>query len=511
MKKSFERPQRGYRAKDSTPSSFRGKDRPRREEARSDRGEKAERREEGGFSARSSHSASKFGRDRSARREEGGFSGRPQRAGSKFSRDRSEHREEGGFSGRPQRAGSKFSRDRSEHREEGSFPAHRSGRPASKFGRDRSERREEGSFPAHRSGRPGSKFSRDRSEHREEGSFPAHRSGRPGSKFGRDRSEHREEGSFPAHRSGRPGSKFGRGRPERHERDENRRPSEASSRRMPPRSSKPTTFEPKRQDKPQRNAPPVKTYEPREGVIIWGVHAVREAWLNADRQCFNLWVSASGLEALEKTMAEAGERQLSRPDPKIIERPEFDRLLPQGSVHQGVALEVAPLAEVSLTDFLQSESLPDLIVVLDQVTDPHNVGAILRSAAAFGAGALIMTERNAPSTTGVMAKTACGAAEHVPQIQVVNLSRAMTELQQAGYWCVGLAEEAVRDMSTLDLSGRTAIVLGAEGDGLRRLTRESCDELARLPTGGPIGSLNVSNAAAVALYEVKRQRTKFKE
>jgi 23S rRNA (guanosine2251-2'-O)-methyltransferase len=121
-----------------------------------------------------------------------------------------------------------------------------------------------------------------------------------------------------------------------------------------------------------------------------------------------------------------------------------------------------------------------------------------------------MSERNAPGTTGVLAKAASGALEHVPLVHVVNLARALDELQEAGYWRVGLAEEGEKQLSELDLSGRTVLVLGAEGEGMRALTRKKCDELARLPTGGPIGSLNVSNAAAVALYEVRRQKGKFK-
>jgi 23S rRNA (guanosine2251-2'-O)-methyltransferase len=247
----------------------------------------------------------------------------------------------------------------------------------------------------------------------------------------------------------------------------------------------------------------------REGVLLWGLHAVREAWLNPKRKCFKLWVTAAGREALAGVLAAATLDNLVRPAPQVMERVELDRLLPPNSVHQGVALDVAALPEKSLHEILDAEPLPDLLVVLDQVTDPHNVGAILRSAAALGAGAIIMTERNAPGTTGVLAKAASGAVEHVPIIHVVNLARALNELREAGYWCVGLAEEAAQNLSDLDLSARTALVLGAEGEGLRRLTRESCDELARLPTGGAIGSLNVSNAAAVALYEARRQKWKF--
>jgi 23S rRNA (guanosine2251-2'-O)-methyltransferase len=221
-------------------------------------------------------------------------------------------------------------------------------------------------------------------------------------------------------------------------------------------------------------------------------------------------VTEASLKAFEKTLAEAKHLDLRRPEPKRLERHELDRLLPPGSVHQGIALEAAPLPELMLHEVIVGDNAPDLVIALDQVTDPHNVGAIARSAAAFGAGAVIMTERNAPGLTGVLAKAASGAIEHVPLIHIVNLARAIEELQQAGYWCVGLAEEGGRDLGECDLTGgRTALILGAEGEGLRQLTRKKCDEVARLPTGGPIGSLNVSNAAAVALYEVRRQKRKF--
>jgi 23S rRNA (guanosine2251-2'-O)-methyltransferase len=243
-----------------------------------------------------------------------------------------------------------------------------------------------------------------------------------------------------------------------------------------------------------------------DNVFLWGLHAVRAAWLNPKRRIPRLIATEVGLAAFVATMDEAKKTGLTRPDPKTMERFELERLLPPGSVHQGIVIEALPLTEPQLYEVIDADPPPDLLLVLDQVTDPHNVGAILRSAAAFGAAGVVMTERNAPSVTGVLAKAASGALEHVLHIHVVNLARALDDLREAGYWCVGLAEEGERDLAACDLSGRTALVLGAEGEGLRQLTRKKCDEIARLPTGGALGSLNVSNAAAVALYEVRRQK-----
>lgn len=246
----------------------------------------------------------------------------------------------------------------------------------------------------------------------------------------------------------------------------------------------------------------------RDTVLIWGLHAARAAWINPQRKIHRIWLTEAGQKLFATTQEEAKEELLKRPDAKIQDRSELDRITPPGSVHQGIIIETSPLPEMHLNDIIGTDSPPDLILMLDQVTDPHNVGAILRSAAAFGAGAVILTERNAPTTTGVLAKSASGALEVTPMIHVVNLARAMEDLRNAGYWCVGLAEEGEKTLGDMDMSGRTVLVLGNEGEGLRHLTRQKCDELARLPTGGPVGSLNVSNAAAVALYEARRQAKK---
>lgn len=246
-----------------------------------------------------------------------------------------------------------------------------------------------------------------------------------------------------------------------------------------------------------------------QGVFLYGLHPVAAALVNPERRIHRLLMTEGARASLEPALAEAKALGLVRPSPTTVERTELDRLLPAGAVHQGVAVDAAPLPDLGIEDVCAEigESPQAVIVVLDQVTDPHNVGAVLRSAAAFGARAVVVTERHAPETTGVLAKSASGALEAVPLIRVTNLVRALGELQQAGFWTVGLAESGKGTLAQIDLSGRTALVMGAEGSGLRRLTMERCDVIARLPTGGPVGSLNVSNAAAVALYEVARLRS----
>lgn len=196
--------------------------------------------------------------------------------------------------------------------------------------------------------------------------------------------------------------------------------------------------------------------------------------------------------------------------PERATREDFARLLGPDAVHQGLALLTEVLVQPALTDVLRapdSDSGRSVVVALDQVTDPHNVGAILRSAAAFGARAVIAPRHHAASETGVLAKAASGALDHIPYVQVGNLARALAEAKQAGYWALGLAGDAEIMLPTADLGAKVVLVLGAEGAGLRRLTREACDLIARLPTAGPIAHLNVSTAAAVTLYEVLGRKT----
>jgi 23S rRNA (guanosine2251-2'-O)-methyltransferase len=238
-------------------------------------------------------------------------------------------------------------------------------------------------------------------------------------------------------------------------------------------------------------------------VWLYGYHAVRAALANPRRRFLRLVLSP---EVRQRHGTEFGALNPSAAAQlQTAERTEWAEILGPDAVHQGLAALVAPLQQPDLSEVLSPiagiESGPrPMILVLDQVTDPHNVGAILRSAAAFGARAVVSPTRHSASETGTLAKAASGALEVTPLVEVSNLARALQQMKDAGFWILGLAGEAERTLAETDPGGPVGIVLGAEGPGLRRLTRESCDLLARLPTRPPIGSLNVSNAAAVALY-----------
>jgi 23S rRNA (guanosine2251-2'-O)-methyltransferase len=184
----------------------------------------------------------------------------------------------------------------------------------------------------------------------------------------------------------------------------------------------------------------------------------------------------------------------------LAEAPDLGRLVPHDAPHQGVVIEVEPLEDAWLDELIGRPAERALLLVLDQVTDPHNVGAILRSVAAFGAIGIVTQDRHSPPESGVVAKAASGALERVPWVRVVNLARALEEIGEAGFWRIGLAGDAEMELREALGPKRIALVLGAEGAGLRPNTREHCDAIARLPITDAVESLNVSNAAAVALY-----------
>ena len=228
---------------------------------------------------------------------------------------------------------------------------------------------------------------------------------------------------------------------------------------------------------------------------FWGRHAVAAVLDNPERRVLKAWSTREAAafmrfpESVAVTLAEA---------------PDLARLVPSDAPHQGVVIEAEPLEDVWLSDVLAEADESAVILVLDQVTDPHNVGAILRSAAAFGAIAIVTQDRHSPPEGGALAKAASGALERVPWVRVVNLARTLDELAEAGFWRIGLAGEAEMDLADALGPRRVALVLGAEGPGMRSNVREHCDALARLPIRDSVESLNVSNAAAVALYAASR-------
>ena len=243
----------------------------------------------------------------------------------------------------------------------------------------------------------------------------------------------------------------------------------------------------------QRRAPEGRG--PRRGgdsdaIVLFGLHAVEAALANPKRELVKLIATEHAAERLAPLIAKRGVR-VEQATPR-----DLDRLLGADQVHQGIALEVEQLPPVWL-----DEADPDgILIVLDQVTDPHNVGAVLRSAAAFGASGLVLTERHSPPLSGALAKVASGALDIVPVILVKNLAQALAELGELGFLRVGLAEEGDQALETIALTRPLALVLGAEGGGLRQLSKQHCDRLCRISTKSALASLNVSNAAAIALH-----------
>jgi 23S rRNA (guanosine2251-2'-O)-methyltransferase len=224
---------------------------------------------------------------------------------------------------------------------------------------------------------------------------------------------------------------------------------------------------------------------------FWGRHAVAAALDNPDRRVLKAWATQEAANFM------------NFPPEVILTRAEVTdlaRLVPNDAPHQGVVIEVEPLEDLWLGDLLAEADEKATLLVLDQVTDPHNVGAILRSAAAFGAIGIVTQDRHSPPEGGALAKAASGALERVPWVRVVNLARALDEMEEAGFWRIGLAGDAKSTLGEALGPKRVALVLGAEGPGMRQNVRDHCDALARLPITDSVESLNVSNAAAIALY-----------
>lgn len=228
-------------------------------------------------------------------------------------------------------------------------------------------------------------------------------------------------------------------------------------------------------------------------VRLYGRHAVLAALANPERRLIRLYATREALAELKK---------LPKIDIRPMDSAELKKLVPEGAPHQGLVLETHQLDSPALFDVLQNIEADDKrpILVLDQVTDPHNIGAILRSAAAFNARAVVTQDRHAPPETGALAKSASGCLELVPWVRVVNLARALDEIAEAGFWRIGMDGRAERSLSAVLGDSRPCLVLGAEGEGMRPNVVEHCDELAKLPISGRVESLNVSNAAAIALY-----------
>ena len=234
---------------------------------------------------------------------------------------------------------------------------------------------------------------------------------------------------------------------------------------------------------------------PEDTERLYGVHTVLEALKNPRRKFLRLLATKNAADRLVSEITAVGVT------PEIAIPRDIDRIVGPDAVHQGVVLDCRPLKQPRLDQI----SREGIVVMLDQVTDPHNVGAIMRSCAAFAVTALVATARHSPEASGVLFKAASGAYEHVPFPKVTNLARAMEELRDYGFRLLGLDSEAEKDIGEASPGRPVALVLGAEGKGLRQLTRQTCDEVVRLDMPGRIASLNVSNAAAIALYALSRR------
>lgn len=235
-------------------------------------------------------------------------------------------------------------------------------------------------------------------------------------------------------------------------------------------------------------------------ITLYGRHACWAALLNPRRVVKKVLCTSSVAQDLQREGFLSRSRFLAQKRPVIVDKKELETLVPKGSVHQGIVLQVEPLETLSI-DQLAGGKAQQIVVVLDQVTDPQNVGSILRLCRVFGVRAVIMTKKHAAPESGALAKVASGALEVIPRCIVPNLAEAIRTLKSFGFWFVGLAEGAESSLRQLDLTGKVALLMGAEGDGLRRMTKDLCDFRAFIPTSPQFSTLNVTSATAIALYE----------
>jgi 23S rRNA (guanosine2251-2'-O)-methyltransferase len=293
----------------------------------------------------------------------------------------------------------------------------------------------------------------------------------------------RGKGTGPAAQAPRPGAK--------------QAPRPAAKQAPRPAAKRPT----QRAAKPPPRPAARREAKSAKGLWLYGRHAVEAALANPRRSCHRLLATAEGLASLGPAAQRLGVEVAT------VEREELDRRLGAGAVHQGLALSAAPLPRLDLKRACAPEAGRNLVLLLDQITDPHNIGAILRSAAAFEVRAVVLPERRSAELGGAVAKAASGALDLIPVVEVTNLARALDDLAALGYWRVALDGAAETALDQVPDAANLVLVLGAEGSGVRRLVRERCDLAARLPIAPAIESLNVSVAGGIALYALERRHS----
>jgi 23S rRNA (guanosine2251-2'-O)-methyltransferase len=279
------------------------------------------------------------------------------------------------------------------------------------------------------------------------------------------------------------------------------RPGQQKNRGKAGKNFRPTPApQPEREERPSPRDPNRSggANRPAGGLWLYGLHAVQAALANPRRKLGRAVLTPRATETL-------GTRLLAKVRVETADPSAIDRLLPPGAVHQGAALETWPLKSRDLDDILaEPHEGRRIVLVLDQLSDPHNVGAILRTAAAFGVTAVVVQDRHAPPQSGALAKAASGALDVIPYVEVVNIARALDELAERGFWRIALVGDGDSNLAEAAPQGDVALVLGSEGAGIRRLVREHCEASAFIPISKTMESLNVSNAAAIALYELRR-------